>query len=529
MVRTGAQTEELLARLPDPLDVLMMSTVEPELAAELGRRHAGRLTIVDAPVSGGVRGAEAATLAIYAAGPPDALARVRPLLEVLGGSIFVLGSEPGLGQAAKVANQVMMGAALAGTMEGLGLARAYGLEDDAVIDAVLAGTGASWVLDHWPWMRSLWEQLRARQRARHPAQGPARHRRGGRAAGRAAAVDRARARAPARADSMTYSIGIDVGGTFTDLVLLDEQSGRLLQHKTPSTPDDPSRGVAASPELAEQLGLRPVLDQVGLIVHGTTVTTNAVLTEQRRATGPPDDRGVPRHPRDAPRRAQPQAPLRQQVRRRRRRSSRATCACRCTSAIDVRGQVRTPLDEGTVRDALDALVRREGVEAVAVCFMHAYADAGPRARGRRSSSRSSRPSSSSPSRRRSCRRSGSTSASVDDRDERVRRPGAPRATSSGSIAALAEASLRRHAARDAVERRRRDAGDRGPQPGLDRALRARPAARSPALAFTRAAAARTTASSSTWAARASTPRSSRTARCRSRATARSTATRSRCR
>jgi putative dehydrogenase len=158
MVRTGAQTEELLAQLRGPLDVLMMSTMEPELAAELGRRHAGRLTIVDAPVSGGVRGAEAATLAIYAAGPPDALARVRPVLDVLGSSIFVLGEEPGLGQAAKVANQVMMGAALAGTMEGLGLARAYGLEDGPVIDAVLAGTGASWVLDHWPWMRSLWEQ-----------------------------------------------------------------------------------------------------------------------------------------------------------------------------------------------------------------------------------------------------------------------------------------------------------------------------------------------------------------------------------
>jgi 3-hydroxyisobutyrate dehydrogenase len=158
MVRTGAQTEELLARLSGPLDVLMMSTMEPELAAELGRRHAGRLTIVDAPVSGGVRGAEAATLAIYAAGPPDALARVRPLLDLLGGSIFVLGDEPGFGQAAKVANQVMMGAALAGTMEGLRLARAYGLDDAAVVEAVLAGTGASWVLDHWPWMRGLWEE-----------------------------------------------------------------------------------------------------------------------------------------------------------------------------------------------------------------------------------------------------------------------------------------------------------------------------------------------------------------------------------
>jgi len=158
MVRTGAQTEELLATLPGPLDVLIMSTLEPELAAELGHRHAGRLTIVDAPVSGGVRGAEAATLAIYAAGPPDAVARVRPLLDVLGGRIFLLGDKPGLGQAAKVANQVMMGAAIAGTMEGLELARAYGLDDAAVCEAVLAGTGASWVLDHWPWMRSLWEE-----------------------------------------------------------------------------------------------------------------------------------------------------------------------------------------------------------------------------------------------------------------------------------------------------------------------------------------------------------------------------------
>jgi len=93
-----------------------------------------------------------------AAGPIEALNRVRPLLDVLGSSVFVLGSEPGLGQAAKVANQVMMGAALAGTMEGLELARAYGLEDRPVIEAVLAGTGAGWVLDHWDWMRSLWEE-----------------------------------------------------------------------------------------------------------------------------------------------------------------------------------------------------------------------------------------------------------------------------------------------------------------------------------------------------------------------------------
>jgi 3-hydroxyisobutyrate dehydrogenase-like beta-hydroxyacid dehydrogenase len=51
----------------------------------------------------------------------------------------------------------MMGAALAGTMEAFALGRAYGLEDAAVREAVMAGTGASWVLDHWSWMRSLWE------------------------------------------------------------------------------------------------------------------------------------------------------------------------------------------------------------------------------------------------------------------------------------------------------------------------------------------------------------------------------------
>jgi 3-hydroxyisobutyrate dehydrogenase-like beta-hydroxyacid dehydrogenase len=162
MVRTGSQTEELLATIAEavdrPLDVIIMSTIEPELAAELARRHAGRLTLIDSPVSGGVRGAEAATLAIMTAGPPDALERVRPILDALGSSVFVLGDEPGLGQAAKVANQVMMGAALAGTMEGLALARSYGLEDGPAIDAVLAGTGASWVLDHWDWMRSLWEE-----------------------------------------------------------------------------------------------------------------------------------------------------------------------------------------------------------------------------------------------------------------------------------------------------------------------------------------------------------------------------------
>jgi 3-hydroxyisobutyrate dehydrogenase len=163
MLRTGAQTEELLAGLsvalpPGPaLDVVVMSTLDPELMQRIAGEVSHRLTVVDAPVSGGVRGAQAATLAIMAAGPPEALARLRPLLDVLGGSIFDLGPCAGAGQAAKLANQVMMAASLAGTLEALELSRSYGVEDGAVCAAVAAGTGGSWVLDQWEWMRSLWE------------------------------------------------------------------------------------------------------------------------------------------------------------------------------------------------------------------------------------------------------------------------------------------------------------------------------------------------------------------------------------
>jgi 3-hydroxyisobutyrate dehydrogenase-like beta-hydroxyacid dehydrogenase len=166
MVRTTAQAEALLAG-PDgiaegvpagrELDVVIMSTLEPSAMRRIAACTAGRLSIVDAPVSGGVAGAEAGTLAIMASGPAATLERVRPLFDLLGGSTFELGSETGYGQVAKLANQVMMSAAIAGTLEALELARGYGLDEHAAVEIALAGTGASWVLEHWSWMRSLWE------------------------------------------------------------------------------------------------------------------------------------------------------------------------------------------------------------------------------------------------------------------------------------------------------------------------------------------------------------------------------------
>ncbi|GAB4423329.1 MAG: hydantoinase/oxoprolinase family protein [Chloroflexi bacterium OHK40] len=75
---------------------------------------------------------------------------------------------------------------------------------------------------------------------------------------------------------MAYRVGVDVGGTFTDLMLFDERTGRYWRHKTPSTPHDPSEavleGIAA---ICQQAGVDPT--SVAQIMHGTTVATNVIL------------------------------------------------------------------------------------------------------------------------------------------------------------------------------------------------------------------------------------------------------------
>lgn len=75
---------------------------------------------------------------------------------------------------------------------------------------------------------------------------------------------------------MTYRIGIDVGGTFTDFVLLDRLSGRRVHHKEASTPNEPSQAVDSGVEmLLAKAGVLP--SEVELIVHGTTISLNALL------------------------------------------------------------------------------------------------------------------------------------------------------------------------------------------------------------------------------------------------------------
>ncbi len=171
---------------------------------------------------------------------------------------------------------------------------------------------------------------------------------------------------------MSYKIGIDVGGTFTDF-LLTRGDGSSQIYKLLSTPKDPSIAtIAGIEEMARDRGLstEAFLGEVDTIVHGTTVTTNATLTYNGARTGLLTTEGV----RDAleMRRgireeqynnryenAQPVVPryLRLPVRER----------------LDYSGSVVNELDVPSVTAALDTF-KAEGVEAVAICFMNAFAN-----------------------------------------------------------------------------------------------------------------------------------------------------------
>ena len=169
-----------------------------------------------------------------------------------------------------------------------------------------------------------------------------------------------------------YRIGVDVGGTFTDLVAVDD-AGRVTLAKSASTPADQSIGVLDGLALlAEALGhdRATLLRRTERIVHGTTVATNALLerkgarvglltTEGHRDViemreGLKDDRYNLRMP--APEPLVPRA-RRLGVRERMRAD----------------GRVETPLDPRSLAAAIGALARA-GVEAVAVCYLHAYRD-----------------------------------------------------------------------------------------------------------------------------------------------------------
>ena len=168
--------------------------------------------------------------------------------------------------------------------------------------------------------------------------------------------------APAR-----YRIGFDIGGTFTDFILLDSQAGAIRLHKCLTTPEDPSVGAMAGLQ-ALVAGAGIALGDVNEIVHGTTLVTNALIERRGAKLGLITTAGFrdilemgteQRYDIYDLRLAFPK-PL---VPRRRR--------LEVPERMDRDGNPVTPLDLDQVRAQADRLVA-DGVQAVAVCFLHAY-------------------------------------------------------------------------------------------------------------------------------------------------------------
>lgn len=165
-------------------------------------------------------------------------------------------------------------------------------------------------------------------------------------------------------------VGADVGGTHTDLVLFDENRARIVVHKVPTTVDDPSRGVMeALRELAAKAEVDT--DAINYFMHGTTVATNIVLEHNGARTGLITTEGfrdilhIARHKRPQTFSLQLDLPWQShQLVRRRHRFAVA-------ERIVPPGDVTVGLDEEAVRAAVEAMLT-DGIEAIAICFLHAY-------------------------------------------------------------------------------------------------------------------------------------------------------------
>ena len=169
MVVNAAQAEAVLfdagaaAALPEGGSVVVMATCPPQAVAALADRveTMGR-RLIDAPVSGGVAGAVAASLTVMAAAPGEHFAAVRPLLDAMGGKVVHVGEKPGQGAVVKTVNQLLCGVHIAAAAEALALAAKLGIDTAAVLDIVGGSAASSWMLrDRGPRMLETEPEVRS--------------------------------------------------------------------------------------------------------------------------------------------------------------------------------------------------------------------------------------------------------------------------------------------------------------------------------------------------------------------------------
>jgi N-methylhydantoinase A len=168
----------------------------------------------------------------------------------------------------------------------------------------------------------------------------------------------------------THRLGVDIGGTFTDAILIDESTGHVQISKVPSTPDDPSRGfLNAVTRILEEAVVAP--EALSYVVHATTVATNSIIEGKLAPTGFITTDGF----RDL-------LEIQRQIRAsiydvHFQKPPPLVPRHRCFGVperLDASGEVVKPLDESAVHSAAREL-REEGVQSIAVCLLHSYVNA----------------------------------------------------------------------------------------------------------------------------------------------------------
>ncbi len=168
---------------------------------------------------------------------------------------------------------------------------------------------------------------------------------------------------------MAYRLGVDVGGTFTDLLLLEEDSGRFWRHKTPSTPHDSSEGIMAGVDaICAQAETRP--SAVEVFLHGTTVATNAVLEGKGARVGLVTTEGY-RQVMQIARSLVPGGLAAWIIWPKPEPLARLEDTVEVKGRMDARGREVRPLDETDIRRQLQTL-KANGVEAITVALMNGY-------------------------------------------------------------------------------------------------------------------------------------------------------------
>ena len=169
---------------------------------------------------------------------------------------------------------------------------------------------------------------------------------------------------------MSYRLGVDVGGTFTDLLLINERTGATHTAKVPSTPEDSSLGVLTGiAQICDESGIDP--KEVTRVMHGTTVATNAVLTGKGARVGLVTTAGYE----DTLQVARSFCPgglggwvsfVKKPL------LAPLELTIGAEERISARGEVIRELNEDKLRLDLQTLYDKREVEALTICFINAY-------------------------------------------------------------------------------------------------------------------------------------------------------------